>query len=1249
MEPPNPGLRVLIRPTSSLASSSSSSSSSISASSVTPPVPNPTPTPLRPWSSSSLPPSNPTSSTSSSSLSSQTQAPSFEGVVVVGFIGRSFTQLSHLINRIIDANVFGSGNLDRNLPPHLDDEEKRSWFRMHRISYYYLEEKGIVFLQLSSPQCPLMPSSASVAKPRLDSIIDEHDSEDLRGMLLMFSVCHVIIQLIEGSRFDTQILKKFRMLQAAKNSMAPFIKSHIAPTLNLKVASSQQTLQMTASDGSSSRGGSIMSRHSSPISLMSGLGSYPSLFPGQCTPVILFVFLDDFLDGPVPVSHMEDLPDVSQSSNLSGILRPSVPPMKGSSSIVMLARPISKTDGSLRKKLQSSLEAQIRFLIKKCRTLAGVEASHSGPRGVVNVSSLPLFSLDASRAVTLLDKSTNHKAESLDVIMGIVEEILNQNVASNVLLLENHYQNSHKDDIQSIKEFIYRQSDSMRGRGSLATSANGGSAAGVGMVAAAAAAAAASAASGKSFSAPPELPTMDDWLSCTKFILDILLFAKHGFVDESGISRKLSRRRNATFVPSIGISPAGADAVQAAISCLESGRGLNMKFSTSWCHRALSAAKEVYLKDLPACYPTSQHEAQLMKALQSFKSMAKGPALQMFIQKLEDECTSIWKSGRQLCDAVSLTGKPCVHQRHNVESSHLTSETDVKAHSSGYVFLHACACGRSRQLRDDPFDFASANIEFNCFPNCEKLLPLLKLPKSSSANCLMASSWSLIRVGGARYYETFKGLLQSGFCTNENFLQRWTILVGKWRGTDCVPEIMTEKRFLTRLTDRSDPKNASATDEEMKNTVASQLFQGGVQTGELHNQKNPSLNISSNVAKISFGTGLAHLATKKPFSEVVAGFVASESAFPPLQQIKQSAAPLGKGIKQKGVRDQIEDQIHVPVDYQGSSTSANNSGQVMSHVNKISGHTDGDPVLQIGSNVVPVNVNDGENIKPNTSLKHDVVYVGFEHECSYGHRFLLSLQHLTMLGCAYYLPEESHIHSSTENSDTKADDSVCFHKNIHEKLYPGSWGANACVNKVRPVNVSEETVANHKQYQNGPIPFCTSRKEAKASAVFSAHSKSVKDLEESNCYTPIDNEECAFSLLNRNIPVYMNCPHCRLSKRKKDKIKFASTVSQLQRIFLVTPPFPVVLATCPVVQFEHSCLPPSVPDPERQSQFSLGCRVILPPDSFLTLRLPFVYGVQLEDGSLHPLNHLEHQPELTAWITKGTTLQVVSKEEEFHL
>uniref|UniRef100_A0A6N2KQV0 Nonsense-mediated mRNA decay factor SMG8 n=2 Tax=Salix viminalis TaxID=40686 RepID=A0A6N2KQV0_SALVM len=174
--------------------------------------------------------------------------------------------------------------------------------------------------------------------------------------------------------------------------------------------------------------------------------------------------------------------------------------------------------------------------------------------------------------------------------------------------------------------------------------------------------------------------------------------------------------------------------------------------------------------------------------------------------------------------------------------------------------------------------------------------------------------------------------------------------------------------------------------------------------------------------------------------------------------------------------------------------------------------------------------------------------------------------------------------------------------------------------------------------------------------------------------------EVLFSILNRNLPIYMNCPYCQLSKNKKDspKVKFASTLSQLQRIFLVTPPFPVVLATCPVIQFakciqcaqgalhlhepeftravlEHYCgfhcffvcqllflhhaSPPSVSDREQKLQFNLGCQVVLPPESFLTLKLPFVYGVILADGNSVPLNALESQPEMTAWIMRGTALQ----------
>ena len=53
--------------------------------------------------------------------------------------------------------------------------------------------------------------------------------------------------------------------------------------------------------------------------------------------------------------------------------------------------------------------------------------------------------------------------------------------------------------------------------------------------------------------------------------------------------------------------------------------------------------------------------------------------------------------------------------------------------------------------------------------------------------------------------------------------------------------------------------------------------------------------------------------------------------------------------------------------------------------------------------------------------------------------------------------------------------------------------------------------------------------------------------------------------------------------------------------------------------------------------------MVLPPESFLTLKLPFVYGVEIEDKSLHPLKYFENQPEATAWIAKGTILQVATK------
>lgn len=138
------------------------------------------------------PPPTPTAKPTSNSptqtlpLPSSADPPSSDGVVVVGFIGRSPDDSAQLINRILDSNVFGSGNLDKSL--FLEKEELRDWFRWRRISYFHEQKKGILFLQFCSTRCPAVADGFSDSGSAFDSPVEEHDFGDLQALLFMFSV-----------------------------------------------------------------------------------------------------------------------------------------------------------------------------------------------------------------------------------------------------------------------------------------------------------------------------------------------------------------------------------------------------------------------------------------------------------------------------------------------------------------------------------------------------------------------------------------------------------------------------------------------------------------------------------------------------------------------------------------------------------------------------------------------------------------------------------------------------------------------------------------------------------------------------------------------------------------------------------------------------------------------------------------------------------------------------------------------------
>lgn len=234
-----------------------------------------------------------------------------------------------------------------------------------------------------------------------------------------------------------------------------------------------------------------------------------------------------------------------------------------------------------------------------------------------------------------------------------------------------------------------------------------GSSGGAGMVAAAAAAAAASASGGasgptKPLHNPPDLPTITAWFSASQLLADALTSAwenrdtvkteavtaekTDNLKSQESSPRKAVRRYSQMSLSanSTGGSLNSSNPVRqrvasldGVVSSLESAVDIDNKFSKNWCKRSLPAALDVYLNDLPSTYPTIVHNAHLQKALAVFHSMVRGPAVPSFVAKLTASCESIWRAGRQLCDAVSLTGKPCKHLVHGVANEASDSSLEV--------------------------------------------------------------------------------------------------------------------------------------------------------------------------------------------------------------------------------------------------------------------------------------------------------------------------------------------------------------------------------------------------------------------------------------------------------------------------------------------------------------------------------------------------------------------------------------------
>lgn len=199
-----------------------------------------------------------------------------------------------------------------------------------------------------------------------------------------------------------------------------------------------------------------------------------------------------------------------------------------------------------------------------------------------------------------------------------------------------------------------------------------------------------------------------------------------------------------------------------------------MRYSLAMCTAATEVAREHYFASIPPTGGFSRvvHEASLARAEAVFRSLARGPAVSSSVAELRAALTHEWiSSGRQLCEAVSLSGRPC-----KIKHSRIG---DSGKHSSECTVLRTCFCGRRQSQRLDAFTLEEEhlNAESDASECCNTLphlsLPFVLLHPLSSSLGVGIPEWRLTMLGSAA--EAFQQarnvvLRQPGFVQGLNVL-----------------------------------------------------------------------------------------------------------------------------------------------------------------------------------------------------------------------------------------------------------------------------------------------------------------------------------------------------------------------------------------------------------------------------------------------------------------------------------------------
>ncbi|KAF1764915.1 hypothetical protein GCK72_004866 [Caenorhabditis remanei] len=106
-----------------------------------------------------------------------------------------------------------------------------------------------------------------------------------------------------------------------------------------------------------------------------------------------------------------------------------------------------------------------------------------------------------------------------------------------------------------------------------------------------------------------------------------------------------------------------------------------------------------------------EHQMRFNEATLYIESVV-GVNSSQVLSEMQAQCNEMWQSDLRACESISMMGHPCIKKVHPTYGDQTAPESRWTSHDASNTSVGTCICGKKQMVRQEPFSVKEANCDF---------------------------------------------------------------------------------------------------------------------------------------------------------------------------------------------------------------------------------------------------------------------------------------------------------------------------------------------------------------------------------------------------------------------------------------------------------------------------------------------------------------------------------------------------------